>query len=58
MANGNINPFTLYDDRKSLVTDISHLTPTISPKDPNFPEWWEQHKSEWETPIVNCEYEK
>lgn len=26
------------------------ITPTLSPKDPNFPEWWEQHKAEWETP--------
>ena len=23
--------------------------PTLSPKDPNFPAWWEAHKSEWET---------
>lgn len=22
--------------------------PTLSPKDPNFPAWWEEHKSEWE----------
>ena len=21
---------------------------TLSPKDPAFPAWWEQHKSEWE----------
>lgn len=26
------------------------LTPTLSPKDPHFSDWWEQHKSEWETP--------
>lgn len=24
------------------------LTPTLSPKDPNFPAWWEEHKAEWE----------
>lgn len=24
------------------------LSPTLSPKDPNFPAWWEAHKSEWE----------
>jgi len=24
------------------------LIPTLSPKDPNFPAWWEQHKAEWE----------
>ena len=26
----------------------SEATPTLSPKDPNFPEWWEQNKSKWE----------
>jgi hypothetical protein len=24
------------------------IEPTLSPKDPNFPTWWEEHKSEWE----------
>ena len=24
------------------------IEPTLSPKDPNFPAWWEQRKSEWE----------
>ncbi|EFB74988.1 hypothetical protein [Subdoligranulum variabile] len=24
------------------------VTPTLSPKDPEFPAWWEAHKSEWE----------
>ena len=24
------------------------LAPTLSPKDPTFPAWWEVHKSEWE----------
>lgn len=24
------------------------VRPTLSPKDPAFPAWWEQHKSEWE----------
>ncbi|WP_298736348.1 hypothetical protein [uncultured Subdoligranulum sp.] len=23
------------------------LKPTFSPKDPNFPAWWEAHKAEW-----------
>lgn len=23
---------------------------TLSPNDPNFPAWWEEHKSEWEEP--------
>ena len=31
-----------------LNTDI--ITPTLSPKDPAFPAWWEAHKSEWEEP--------
>lgn len=26
------------------------IKPTLSPKDPNFPAWWEEHKSEWEEP--------
>ena len=26
----------------------SKLKPTLSPKDPAFPEWWEKHKAEWE----------
>ena len=24
------------------------VKPTLSPKDPAFPAWWEQHKTEWE----------
>ena len=24
------------------------IRPTLSPKDPNFATWWEEHKSEWE----------
>ena len=27
-----------------------NIKPTLSPKDPNFPAWWEEHKSEWEEP--------
>lgn len=29
---------------------IHGILPTLSPKDPNFPAWWEEHKSEWEEP--------
>lgn len=29
-----------------LVFEI--IKPTLSPKDPNFPEWWEKNKSYWE----------
>ena len=24
------------------------VLPTLSPKDPAFPAWWEEHKAEWE----------
>ena len=24
------------------------IRPTLSPKDPAFPAWWEAHKGEWE----------
>ena len=27
---------------------MGNITPTLSPKDPAFPAWWEQHKAEWE----------
>ena len=40
---------TIFDsktDSAMLITD--NLKPTLSPKDPNFPAWWEKHKSEWE----------
>jgi hypothetical protein len=34
---------------KTNTTSIRDLyKPTISPKDPNFPAWWAEHKSEWE----------
>ena len=48
MVNINITPFSLQQD-KSLATDISmNKLPTLSPKDPAFPAWWEAHKGEWE----------
>lgn len=48
MVNINITPFSLQDDKKTLLTDISTIKPTLSPKDPSFPAWWEAHKAEWE----------
>lgn len=36
------------DGNISSLIDYKHITPTLSPKDPNFPAWWEAHKSEWE----------
>ena len=47
MVNINLTPFSLQEDG-SLVTDISAIKPTLSPKDPAFPAWWEAHKGEWE----------
>ena len=48
MVNLNMTPFSLQED-KSLATDISmNKCPTLSPKDPAFPAWWEEHKAEWE----------
>lgn len=42
------NSITSFD----LETKSTVLTPfyssTLSPKDPNFSEWWAEHKSEWE----------
>ena len=32
------------------MLDSDIIKPTLSPKDPNFPAWWEAHKSEWEEP--------
>lgn len=32
----------------SIVTMTATMTPTLSPKDPAFPAWWEAHKAEWE----------
>lgn len=38
-----------FSKAKNDTTVISKdIKPTLSPKDPNFPEWWEAHKSEWE----------
>lgn len=38
-----------FSKERNNTTRISrHITPTLSPKDLNFPSWWEAHKSEWE----------
>ena len=31
------------------VPRSKEVKPTLSPKDPAFPAWWEAHKAEWET---------
>ena len=41
-----ISPFDAKTDATSL--GVERLKPTLSPKDPAFPAWWEEHKSEWE----------
>ena len=40
-----VNP-VLAKDRSTVIS--GKITPTLSPKDPAFPAWWEAHKSEWE----------
>ena len=40
---------TPFDKRlNDTVRIASEIKPTLSPKDPAFPAWWEQHKAEWE----------
>lgn len=39
-----ISPFSAKDSSAGIVD----LKPTLSPKDPAFPAWWEAHKAEWE----------
>ena len=36
------------DGNITSLIDYNRCTPTLSLKDPAFPAWWEQHKSEWE----------
>ncbi len=40
-----INP-VLAKDKSTVIS--KEVKPTLSPKDPAFPAWWEEHKSEWE----------
>lgn len=40
------SPFSKVDNDTTIIR--KDIKPTLSPKDPNFPEWWDQHKSEWE----------
>ena len=44
VGSNTIAPFTL-----SGNSGFKHkITPTLSPKDPEFPAWWEEHKTKWE----------
>lgn len=40
-------PFRIEEDT-SRVFKEKPVKPTLSPKDPAFPAWWEAHKGEWE----------
>lgn len=41
-----ISPFNA--KTSSAVFAPNEIKPTLSPKDPAFPAWWEAHKAEWE----------
>lgn len=43
---GFVAPFSKKQNDTTTVSKT--ITPTLSPKDPNFPAWWEAHKAEWE----------
>ena len=43
---GFVAPFS--KTQNDTITVSKTITPTLSPKDPAFPAWWEQHKAEWE----------
>lgn len=40
-----ITPFRA-ESSTSIISP--QVKPTLSPKDPSFPAWWEQHRAEWE----------
>ncbi len=39
---------TLFNAEAGGTALYAPITPTLSPKDPAFPAWWEAHKGEWE----------
>lgn len=48
---GSSDEFTVFDRlvaKWNGTTLNMPITPTLSPKDPNFPAWWDAHKAEWE----------
>lgn len=47
IASVSISDFVLYKDIIGAVKS-SKCVPTLSPKDPNYAAWWEEHKGEWE----------
>lgn len=44
LSANTIYPFTVNFDSSFTA----NIRPTLSPKDPAFPAWWEAHRSEWE----------
>ena len=42
-----IGPFWAKNDTSRIFKE-KPVKPTLSPKDPAFPAWWEAHKGEWE----------
>lgn len=40
--------FGIHDLEGSTIPFLIGIKPTLSPKDPSFPAWWETHKAEWE----------
>lgn len=39
---------TSFNAKTSTSAISPQVKPTLSPKDPNFPAWWEEHKAEWD----------
>ena len=42
-----IEPFWAKNDTSRIFKE-KPVKPTLSPKDPAFPAWWEEHRAEWE----------
>lgn len=49
-SKGLITEFSALPSDPNIISAIkaSNVVPTLSPKDPAFPAWWEAHKGEWE----------
>lgn len=47
LATVSISDFSLYKDIIGSVKSPDCIL-TLSPRDPDFPAWWEEHKAEWE----------
>ena len=51
IASNVIYPFT--ENGNSSFKNMRSMKPTLSPKDPNFQVWWQEHKSEWQNQEKN-----